>query len=377
MIGQNKWDLDTPCLVIDLDLFENNLYKIQNYVKKFNKNLRPHCKTHKCSIIAKKQIEAGAIGLCTTKISEAEILIKNRIFDILVTSPQVTKHKIKRVINCLEKDPNFMVVVDNQKNAEQLNEAAKLKNLILNVLIDVDGGQGRTGIEPEKAFPLGKYIHDNLSNLRLRGVQCYLGHIQHIISFEERKKLSLENMKKGVNVFHQLKSYGIPCDILTGGGTGTLEIDVNIPEMTDIQAGSYICMDVEYKNIECSEKNIFDRPPMTLLATVINDQKLKYATIDAGLKAIYQDGPGPKVNFLFLKKIMLNYPKLECTYKWKGDEHGQLEFIDEKSPLKNGEIVELIVSHCDPTINLYDQFYISKEDKIVDIWPIDMRGCVK
>jgi D-serine deaminase-like pyridoxal phosphate-dependent protein len=175
-------------------------------------------------------------------------------------------------------------------------------------------------------------------------------------------------MEKAATVVRQLKEKGLPCEVFTGSGTGTCEIDGRIPELTDLQAGSYTMMDAEYLAIGSSENPArFERfpPALTLLTSVINTNHADHVTVDAGLKALYRDGATPYV---------LNSASADLKYEWRGDEHGQIKFPAGSVRFELGDVLELVVSHCDPTVNLFDVLYISRNDRITDIWPIDMRG---
>lgn len=365
--GMSKWELDTPCLMIDLDILEQNVRAMAMHAAAFGKQLRPHAKTHKCSRIAKKQVEAGCAGICVAKVSEAEVLVKNGFQGVLITSPVVTDYKIKRLMDCLSLDPDLLVVVDNPSNVMKLNEAAKERDLKLNILVDLDPGMGRTGVPYKEGLKTGQLIA-SLPSLRLRGVQCYAGNVQHILSFEERERTSLSWMKQAAEVVHQFRQAGLPCDIFTGAGTGTYEIDCRIPELTDLQVGSYTLMDAEYLNIGSSQNPFhFEKfpPALTLLATVISTNQSTYVTIDAGLKTLYKDGGTPYV---------LHPPGLELQYGWRGDEHGKITFKNASKELEIGKVVELVVSHCDPTVNLFDALHVIRNGTVTDVWPIDMRG---
>lgn len=365
--GISKWGLDTPCLVIDEEILMHNIVEMQSYLNKLGKKLRPHVKTHKCSRIAQKQIEAGATGVCVAKVSEAEVLAKEGLSNILITSPVVTDSKIKRLLDLLILDRDVMVVIDNAENAQKLNEAARQRSVRLNVLIDLDPGMGRTGVPFAQALELGKLVYQ-LPALNLKGIQCYAGHVQHILSFSERSQASLNWLKQAAEVFRQFQKEGLPAEIFTGSGTGTSEIDWQIPELTDLQVGSYTLMDTEYLYIgSADDPRRFKRfpPALTLLSTVISANHPGFVTIDAGLKSIYHHGGIPQVVF----------PVNEgWKYEWRGDEHGMIHFADTDKRLKIGEVVELVVSHCDPTVNLFDEFYIVRNGRVVDIWPIDLRG---
>ncbi len=201
---ENKYELDTPCLTIDIDILEQNLANMQAAARAAGKNLRPHAKTHKCSLLAKKQIQAGAIGACAAKVSEAEVLADAGVQGILITGPVVTAQKIERLAAILKKDPTVMVVVDHPDNARRLDEAMQARRLSLDVLLDIDVGLGRTGVLPESALELAGHI-TNSSNLRLKGIQAYAGFVQHIQSYPERKKASLECMQRAADLFCNLK----------------------------------------------------------------------------------------------------------------------------------------------------------------------------
>jgi D-serine deaminase-like pyridoxal phosphate-dependent protein len=365
--GASKWKLDTPCLVVDQDKLEQNVRVMQTHVTRFEKKLRPHAKTHKCSRIAKMQMEAGAVGICVAKVSEAEVLVRNGLKGVLITSPVVTDYKIDRLMDCLSLDPELMVVVDNLLNAQKLNAEAERRGLRLNVLVDLDPGMGRTGVPFEDGLALGQSIH-SLSGLQLRGVQCYAGHVQHIASFEERLRTSRGWMGEAANVVRQFREKGLPCEIFTGSGTGTCEIDNRIPELTDLQAGSYTMMDAEYLSIGSSENpSRFEKflPALTLLTSVMNTNHAGHVTVDAGLKALYHDGANPYV---------LNPLFPDLKYNWRGDEHGEISFPTGSARFKLGDVLELVVSHCDPTVNLFDVLFMTSNDIVTDIWPVDMRG---
>ena len=369
--GLSKWELDTPCLVIDLDKLKLNLKNMQDFAEKAGKKLRPHAKTHKCSIIAAMQMVSGSIGICAAKISEAKALVKAGIKDILVTSPVVTDIKIKNLIECLALAPELMLVVDNFDNAQKLNAVLKSVGLQLDVLVDINPEMGRTGISYAEAFGLGKFISE-LSNLKLKGIQCYAGHIQHMASYDARKKASLEYLTKAAEVFRQFKAEKINVSIMTGTGTGTHDIDVLIPEITDLQVGSYAVMDTEYTDIgSAANPSTFDtfKPALTILTSVVSTNQPHSFTVDAGLKAVYHlEKAPPKI----LKPANKNW-----KYSWFGDEHGKITVNNSSEKLPLGSVMEMTASHCDPTINLHDTFYITKDDMVIDEWPIDLRGCCR
>lgn len=362
-----KCELDTPSLVLDIDIFEENLVKMREFAASYGKKLRPHAKTHKCPEIAKRQLQCGnCAGVCAAKLSEAERLAEADIQDILITSPVTAPWKADRVIALNERIANLQLTVDNAEQVKML--AAKAVNKKLHVLIDIDPEMGRTGVAFDEVVPFGRFIAQ-FPQLVLDGAQCYAGHLQHINSLSERMAESTRLMQKGAAAFAELQKEIPTCCIFTGTGTGTSAADVLIPEVTDIQVGSYCMMDAEYLGIEHGSINY--RPALHLISSVISANHAGNATIDAGTKAIYVT-PGAPPQVIENERV-----RTDISYSWDyGDEHGHLMFSPEIE-MKAGDRVELIVSHCDPTVNLFDELWIVKGENVIDKWDITLRGCCK
>ncbi len=363
----NKFDLDTPCLVLDSDILEGNLHRMQSAVAQYGKNLRPHAKTHKCSSLAKKQMAAGAIGVCVAKVSEAEALVKGGLDNILVTGPVATASKIERLADILAASPSLMTVVDHRDGIAMLDAALRRRGMAMDVLLDVDVGLHRTGVRPSEASELAGFIL-SCGTLRLRGIQAYAGQVQHIPSYEARKNASRECLRDAASVFRKLRADIDTCTIFSTSGTGTFDIDCAIPEITELQTGSYACMDVEYLGIGSAENEAqFSAfgPALRLLTTVVSANQKGFVTVDAGLKTLYRDGGVPKI-------WGSAYPGM--VYEWFGDEYGLVTCPD-PDRLPVGTVLELVTSHCDPTVNLFDRFHVIRGREVVDAWPIDLRGC--
>jgi D-serine deaminase-like pyridoxal phosphate-dependent protein len=355
-------DLPTPCLLLDLDGFEANLEKMSRFTNDRGVALRPHAKTHKCVNIARRQIERGAIGISVATIAEAEVMARAGIRGLLLTAEMVGEPKITRLIQLVAKAPDTMVVVDHADNARDLQQAAAAALLRLQVLIDLDIGQNRTGAEPgEPALKLAQTIASS-PNLRLKGLCAYAGHVAHAVGFAERRTGSQRAMKRAISTRNLLVKNGQEIEILTGASTGTYNIDADIEGMTELQSGSYVFMDVEYRRIGGKSGPLYDDfvPALNVLATVIHRSGNK-AIVDAGLKAFATDrafGPEPVDGTL-------------GRYEFAGDEHGRL--VLEKD-IKLGEKVRFITPHCDPTVNLYDRLYCVRGDVVEDVWAIMERG---
>ena len=364
----NKFDLDTPCIVLDLDIFEENIAKMQAIAKTAGKNLRPHAKSHKCSILAKKQLAAGAIGICAAKVSEAEALINAGVDNVLVTGAVAADHKAKRLVGLLRKSPSLMTVIDHPRNIKLLERYLAKYDLCMDILLDVDVGLQRTGVIPGRAPELVDLLLAS-DHIRLKGIQAYAGQVQHIHHYEERRKASLESLKQAVAVFRKLQDKVGSCNIFSGTGTGTYDIDLSVPELSELQVGSYALMDAEYMAIESAEHTGLGdhfRPVLTLLTTVVSASHSTHVTIDAGLKSLYRDGAQPMVATTKHKAL---------KYDWFGDEYGRLSAKDRAATLPQlGTVLELVVSHCDPTVNQFDSYHIIRNSRVVDEWPIDLRG---
>ncbi len=361
----SKLALDTPCLVLDLDVLERNLERMQAAVRRAGKRLRPHAKTHKCSALAGKQIEAGAIGVCAAKVAEAEALVKAGRGGILITGPVATPEKIRRLVEILAADPSVLAVVDHRDGVARLDAALRAKGRSMGVLIDLDVGLHRTGVLPAAAPELADQVLA-CATLRLMGVQAYAGQVQHICSYAARKDAARQCLQAAVSVFHALRAKAETCSLFSASGTGTFAMDLDVPEITELQAGSYVCMDAEYLAIESGGVPADFGPALRLLTTVISVNQPGFVTVDAGLKALYQDGGAPRV-------IGAEHSGME--YSWFGDEYGKLSCSGAPARPALGAVLELVPAHCDPTINLFDRFYLTRGAAVVGTWPIDLRGC--
>ena len=358
-------DLPTPALTVDLDAFESNVRKMQSHAKSKGRALRPHAKTHKCAEIGKRLIQAGAVGACCAKLGEAEALADAGVTGILLTGAAVGPSRVERAIRLARKHPDTIFSVDNASNADELNAAARAAKLRLNVAIDLYVGR-RTGILPgQAALGLAQQI-DKLPGLKLHGIQAYAGHCAHIKGFAERKKGSTEQMAEAIDTRRMLEKSGIACNWLSGGSTGTYNIDSDIDGMTELQPGSYMFMDIDYNRIGGQDGEIYRdfQNSLTVLTSVISIPKDENPVVDGGLKAFSTDKPftpEPK-----------NLPGV--TYRWGGDEHGVLTLAVDARRLKLNDRVEFLVPHCDPSVNLYDRIFACRGEQVEAVWAITARG---
>jgi D-serine deaminase-like pyridoxal phosphate-dependent protein len=363
--GITKHDLSTPSLLLDLDVFESNIAKMSEHVKAASINLRPHAKTHKCAEIAIRQIRAGALGVCAATIREAEAISAASVRGILITSEMVGRQRIERLVRLTQKAADTASVVDNIAHAIDLNDAAQTAKIKLNVVIDIDPGMRRTGVPPgDRAVELAEKIK-KLPNLTLQGVQCYSGVSAHVVGFEARRAHSEKATAPAFETIARLKKIGIDANLVSGGSTGTYNIDPALKGLTELQAGSYVFMDVEYRNIGGKGGAVYDDfgQSLTVVATVISQSHAGVATVDAGFKAFATDRRyGPDVKGVTGVK-----------YHFGGDEHGMLELEKPSREIRLGDRLEFIVPHCDPNVNLYDRIYCLRGEKLEAVWSIS-RG---
>jgi len=364
-VGTPVWDLPTPCLLLDRKRLLANLQTMDEFLSVRGKTLRAHAKTHKCSPLAALQQNYGATGTCAAKVSEALGLVASGLRNVLLTGPAVTSEAHQQILECALEDPEFIVTFDCLSNAAKLSALFVSEGRRLRCLVDLDLGFGRTGISSSGFSELAAAMH-SLPGLELLGLQAYAGHVQHILGYENRRATNQACLEIVSQAAEVLRQSGLSAPIVSVGGTGSYQFDAEHPDVTEIQAGSYALMDAEYLHIgslENSERFEPFSPALFLLTTVISANQANFVTVDAGLKAVYRDGAIPEVVTPGLK------------YDWFGDEYGKI-VSSGTAPLPTlGDQLQLVVSHCDPTVNLFDQFYVIEEDQVVEIWPIDLRGC--
>jgi len=351
-------DIETPALLIDLDLMEKNLRTMREWLTGKNLRLRSHFKTPKTPIIAWKELEYGAVGVCAQKLGEVEVLVQAGIKDILITNQIVDPVKIERMIN-MQKHSKIKVIVDNPINAKCLSETALKRKTKLDVLVEVDVGSKRCGVQPGKdTVELVKQV-STMNGLEFKGLQCYAGYLQmaeHKMGLEKK----MEEIKKVTERIDMTKDAiedaGFNIETVTGSGTGTHRYEYQ--HYDEIQPGSYVLMDATYK--PCAPW--FDIA-LTLLATITSTPEPNRAVFDAGTKAISTDYGPPSLK---------GFKNTKCTIP--SDEHGMVHFDEAENHFNIGEKIEIYPSHLDTTINLHDRFYVIRDGEVEAIWPILARG---
>jgi D-serine deaminase-like pyridoxal phosphate-dependent protein len=368
LIGQqgSRRSLNSPSLVLDLEMLDRNIAEMASFAKAHNVKLRPHSKTHKSADIARRQMEAGALGVCCAKLGEAEALGEAGIQSLHITSPVVTPQAIQRLVELNAKVSDLMLVVDHPANAEALAAAAAKAGKPLTVIVDIDPGIHRTGTaSPEATVELVQKVA-NFRSLAYAGVQFYCGSHQHIVDFKERTAQIKERTEYLQGILAKLEEAGLKPGIVTGSGTGTHYIDAKLGVFTELQVGSYVFMDHDYNvcDLRGLDKPTFEQA-LQIDARVVSANTPGMVTVDAGLKAMATEKGPPMI----LKGAVEG-----ATTRFMGDEHLAVIAPKGQPAPKLGDQVVLTPPHCDPTVNLYESFHVVKGDTLVEIWPVTARG---
>ncbi len=364
-VGDPVEQIETPALLVDLDAYEHNLDCMATIIAEHNVRFRPHAKTHKSPEIALDQIKRGAIGICCQKVSEAEIMVQGGVPDVLVSNQIVGRAKLRRLA-ALATSVHIAVCADDPGNIAEINAAAAEAEVRLTVLVEIDVGAGRCGVPPgNPALELAQAVA-SAPNLQFGGLQAYHGGAQHIRSHEARRLAIVEAAGKTSDTIKLLAGDGLECPMVTGGGTGSLDIDLELGVLNELQAGSYIFMDADYgRNFDRDEAPFTPfRNSLFVRASVMSTPRSGVAIIDAGLKALAFDSGNPEI-----------FGRCGAHYVAPSDEHGNLE-VSGANPLLLGEAVTLIPGHCDPTVNLYDWYVGVRGDVVERVWPVAARGAL-
>ena len=350
----------------DLDLLTANIEAMQRTADDAGVALRPHAKSHKSARIARMQVEAGAVGICVAKVSEAEALVAafegdgGQPVSMHVTSP-LGSPAVARRVAALAGRCELSVVVDHVDGVAELADAVS-GGPVVTVFCDVDVGLGRTGVSgPGHALEIVSRIED-APGLRFGGVQGYAGHAQHVAGRDLRRRSVDTSTDRLLAVIDALESAGHPVGVRTGGGTGTALLDIERGVLTELQVGSYVFMDREYRDALGADPESQFAQSLFLVTTVISSNQTGFVTVDAGLKSMATDAGVP---------VAADHP--DATYAFFGDEQGLVTATAGWSPVR-GERIRLVPPHCDPTVDRYDRIWLVREDVVADVTPVTARG---
>lgn len=345
-----KREIDTPALLLDLEVMEENIRSMARFFANRPQKLRPHFKTPKTSEVARRQLEAGAIGITASKLGEVEVLSRAGLGPILLANQIVGANKIERLF-ALPRKPEVIVAVESELNVRELEEGAKRAGRSADVIIEADTGMHRCGAAtPEETVELARRI--DRGPLHYRGIMGYEGHAVLVPDKDQREKIAREALTELSRHVEALRSAGFAPEIVSAGGTGTYDIAGSWPEVTEVQAGSYVFMDGTYRFVRPD----LGRPALSLLTTVIS-RRGDRAMIDAGMKSLTNEFGPPAGKDLPVKVARLS------------EEHGHLDAAG--TEIAAGMKIEILPTHNDTTINLHSEYYVVRGEEVIAVWPIE------
>jgi 3-hydroxy-D-aspartate aldolase len=366
VVGMDESQIQTPCLILDLDALERNIKKMGDYAKAHWMRHRVHGKMHKSVDVAKLQEKlGGAVGVCCQKVSEAEVFARGGIKDVLVSNQVRDPLKIDRLAQIPKLGARTLVCLDDIANVAELSAAAKKHGTTLECLVEIDCGAGRCGVSTTKDLvEIAKAI-DAATGLKFTGIQAYQGAMQHIDIYEDRKAKLDAAIAMVKDAVKGLKEVGLKAELISGGGTGSYYFESNSGIYNELQCGSYAFMDADYGRILDKDGKRIDHGEwenaLFILTSIMSHAKPDKAICDAGLKAQSVDSGLPFV-----------YGRSDVKYIKCSDEHGVIE--DAKGVLKVGDKLRLVPGHCDPTCNVHDWYVGVRNGKVECVWPVSARG---
>ncbi|MCB1407550.1 MAG: DSD1 family PLP-dependent enzyme [Rhodobacteraceae bacterium] len=364
--GMAEADIQTPCLVLDLDALEANIRKMGDYARAHGMRHRVHGKMHKSVDVARLQETlGGACGVCCQKVSEAEVFARGGIKDVMVSNQVTDPAKIDRLARMPTLGARVLVCVDDPANVADLSAAAVKHGTQLEALVEIDCGAGRCGVSTTQDVVRIAQMIDAAAGLKFAGIQAYQGAMQHLDRYEDRKARLDIAVAQVADAVQGLKAVGLECDIVGGGGTGSYYFESASGVYNELQCGSYAFMDADYGRILDREGKRIDQGEwqnaLFILTTVMSHTKADKAIVDAGLKAQSVDSGLPMV-----------FGRDDVIYLKCSDEHGVV--ADPNGALKVNDKLRLVPGHCDPTCNVHDWYVGVRGGVVESVWPVSARG---
>ena len=363
-VGASLAEIDTPALVVDLDVMERNITRMAEFAAASGVKVRPHAKTHRCPAVALRQIAAGAVGQCAQTVGEAEALVAGGIGDVIVTNEILSPSKLARLA-ALGASATIGLLCDSPDGVEAASRAATDAGTTLGILVEIEVGMGRCGIAPgEPSASLARAIAD-APGLTFRGLQAYNGSAQHLTRLDDRRDAVGRAADAVRSTLAALDAEGLAAEIVGGAGTGTYRYEAATGLWTELQVGSYVFMDREYSGLETAGgASVPDfAQSLFVLAEVISTPAPGRAIANAGLKSMSAEQGRPGLR---------GRPGADVT--GISDEHSRIVTVDEGQSLSLRDRVWLVPSHCDPTVNLHDWIVATRNGHVEDVWPVSARG---
>lgn len=357
--------LGTPALLLDLDRLDVNIRSMAAHAESHGYQLRPPAKIHKSTAVARRQVNAGAVGVCCATLSEAEAMVEAGIPGVLLFTSVVSEAKLRRLAALNARAEDFIVATDDFDNVTQLGRATRATGQTLQVMIDFELGGERTGLaDQDTAVALARHIQKT-DGLDFVGIQAYNGQGLSEHDYDPRRTVVLERAHRVSQIVAKFEAEGLHPRIVSGGGTGSHDIDFETGAFTEMQAGSYVFMDGYYKDtvMRRNEPHPF-APALTVWGTVVSAAQPGFVITDVGLKEI--DGAfGP------ISPTVISGAPSGASYSLVGDDLGRIDFASAHDGLPVGAKFELLPPHCYQTVTLYSVYHCVAGDELVEIWPID------
>ena len=378
LVGQGVDAIDTPALVVDLDAANRNLQRMAEFAERHNVRLRPHAKLHKSAAFAHMQLQAGAVGLCTQTVAEAEALAAGGIKDLFISNEIIAPAKLHRVAALAHqlkgRGGQLAIAVDSELGIERLAQAMRLTNATIDVFVEVDIGQGRCGVAPGPAVvDLVRSLAGRAPGLRYAGLQAYHGGAQHLRSVAERRAAidAAAELLRATRALLAAAELAPP--LITGAGTGTLACEAASGLWGEIQPGSFLFMDADYaRNARDAAQPVFEHA--LFVKSQVISVAFDHAVCDAGHKSHAIDSGLPTVHALpGQPPLATQTGGYEATILRPLEAGGELPALPAL-----GDTVWLIPGHCDPTVNLHNQLIVVRgglqEGRVEAVVPVLARG---
>lgn len=366
VVGMDEADIQTPCLVLDLDALENNLKKMARYASERQIRLRAHAKMHKSIDVANLQHTiGGATGICVQKVSEAQVFVRGGINDVMITNQVRDPAKIDRLARLPLSGARIICCIDDLDNVDELSKAAVKHQSQIHCLVEIECGAGRCGVTSSaQALAVAKAI-DSASGLAFAGIQAYQGAMQHINPFKSRQAAAQSAINIVKETIATLVANDLDIELVSGGGTGSYRLEGDSGVYNELQCGSYAFMDADYGRILDADDQRLDHSEwqnaLFILTSIMSHSKSDMAVCDAGLKVQSVDSGLPVI-----------YQRDDVEYVTCSDEHGVIR--DPQGALSINDKLRLVPGHCDPTCNLHDWYVGVRNGKVESVWPVSARG---
>lgn len=358
--------LETPVLILDLDAMDANISAMAQHAAARGYGLRPVVKIHKSVEIARRQVAAGALGVCCATLAEAEAMVDAEIPGVLLFTPVVSSRKLDRLAALHDRATGLIVAADDASFVTEIGRRCRRARQPLDVLVDLEVGGRRTGVGEDAAVALARHIAET-DGVSFAGVQAYVGRHQHIDDYATRRAQSGEYLAPVRRVLDALASADLTPRIVSGGGTGTHDFDPELGPLTEIQAGSYVFMDANYDGVVLREDDPFPfQPALFVRTSIISVARPGVAITDAGIKEL------DMIFGLEHPRIVRGAPP-DAPYTLVGDDMGRIDLSTHDAALSLGAAIEVVPPHCYQTLFMYPYYHVVKKGTLVDIWPIAAR----